>query len=436
MKILVVGSGGREHAICYKLKQSPLTSELFCAPGNGGIGELAKCVRIQADEIEKIVQFSVENEIELVVVGPEVPLSMGLVDELKKVGIKAFGPNKECAQLESSKAFAKEFLMRNDIPTARYKEYTDIESITDDIGIFGFPMVLKADGLAAGKGVVIAENEIEAKAAIKDMMSDKAFGEAGNKIVVEEFLEGIETSLLCFVDGNEIVPMVDAKDHKKIFDNDLGPNTGGMGAFSPALTMTEEEAKIVKGAILFQTLVGLRMENLDYRGVLYVGLILTEEGPKVIEYNARFGDPETEVILPRMKSDLVEVMLATVDGKLKDIDIQWDDRATVGVIMASGGYPGSYEKGKEIHGLNDVDEDVIVFHAGTKIAPCDDCIDDPTCDVKKGGWCKNGKVFTAGGRVLCVTAFGDTIEEANDKAYANVEKISFEGAQYRKDISK
>lgn len=415
MKVLVVGSGGREHAICWKLAQSPKVDRLYCAPGNGGIAQVAECVDIKAEDIDGICEFAVNEKIDMAVIGPEVPLAMGIVDVLEAKGIKVFGPNKKCSQLEASKAFTKSFLARHSIPTAQYKEYTDKEELLKDVGIFGYPMVIKADGLAAGKGVVLAENEEEAVKAIEEMMGDKVFGSAGDKIVVEECLKGIEASCLCFVDEDTIVPMESAQDYKRIFDNDEGPNTGGMGTYSPSLMFTEELEEAVARDILLPTLEGFHEDGLDFKGVLFVGLMLTEEGPKVIEFNNRFGDPETQSVLMRLETDLYEIFDAVCENRLSDIEIEWSDKRAVCVVMASGGYPGSYEKGKVISGLDDVDEDVVVFHAGTKVD-------------------EEGRMVTAGGRVLGVTAMGDTHEEARDKAFANVKKISFEGAQYRNDI--
>ena len=431
MKVLVVGSGGREHAICWKLKQSPKLDELYCAPGNAGIAKDAVCVDIKAEDIEGICAWAKENDIDLAVIGPEVPLAMGIVDALEEAGIKTFGPNKKCAQLEASKSFTKSFLARHNIPTAGYKEYTDKESLLTDVGIYGYPMVLKADGLAAGKGVVIPENEADAIAAIEEMMGDKVFGSAADKIVVEEFLTGVEASMLCFVDENTIVPMESAQDYKRIFDGDKGPNTGGMGTYSPSLLFNEEVEQQIREQILEPTLAGFQKDGLDFKGVLFIGLMLSEAGPKVIEFNNRFGDPETQSVLMRLDSDLLDIFLAVADNKLADVEIKWKDERAVCVVLASGGYPGSYEKGKLISGLDDVDEDVVVFHAGTKLATmpegskCASCEDE--CEMKAA-------IVTSGGRVLGVTAMGATHDEARAKAFDNVKRISFEGMQYRNDI--
>ncbi|MBR2002254.1 MAG: phosphoribosylamine--glycine ligase [Firmicutes bacterium] len=414
MKVLVVGSGGREHAIAWKLKQSPRVEKLYCAPGNAGIADVAECVAVGAEDIEGLCKLAVEKEIDLVVVGPEVPLSMGIVDAMNEKGIRVFGPNAKCAQLEGSKAFTKAFLARHDIPTAGYQEFTDKEELLKAVGIYGYPMVIKADGLAAGKGVVIAENEEDAVKAIEEMMGDKIFGSAADKIVVEEYLVGIEASMLCFVDHNTIVPMESAQDYKRIFDGDKGPNTGGMGTYSPSLVFNDELQERIRNEILEPTLAGFQKDGLDFQGVLFIGLMITDNGPKVIEFNNRFGDPETQSVLARLDSDLLDIFEAVVDNKLAEQEIKWGERRAVTVVLASEGYPGSYPKGREITGLGDVDEDIVVFHAGTKFA------DD--------------KIVTAGGRVLCVTATGATHDEARAKAFANVEKIHFEGAQFRRDI--
>lgn len=415
MKILVVGSGGREHAIAWKLAQSPKVDKVYCAPGNAGIADVAECINVKAEDIEGICSVAKEKAVDMAVIGPEVPLAMGITDELEKVGVKTFGPNKKCSQLEASKAFTKSFLARHDIPTAKYKEYTDKDELILDIGIYGYPMVLKADGLAAGKGVVLAENAEEAKNAIEEMMGSKVFGSAADKIVVEECLVGVEASCLCFVDENTIVPMESAQDYKRIFDGDKGPNTGGMGTYSPSLMFTEEIKKRVMDEILLPTLEGFKKDGLDFKGVLFVGLMLTEDGPKVIEFNNRFGDPETQSVLMRLDTDIYEIFDAVCENRLKDIDIKWKEDRAVCVVLASGGYPGDYEKGKVITGLDDVDDGVVVFHAGTKHD-------------------ENGNVATAGGRVLGVTTTGKTHDEARAKAFENVKKISFEGMQYRNDI--
>lgn len=415
MRVLVVGGGGREHAICWKLAQSSKISKLYCAPGNAGIADVAECVPVGAEDIDGICAWAADNNIDLAVIGPEVPLAMGIVDRLNEAGVKTFGPNAKCAQLEASKSFTKAFLARHNIPTAGYREFTDKEELLANVGIYGYPMVLKADGLAAGKGVVIPEDEESAVAAIEEMMGDKVFGNAADKIVVEEFLTGVEASMLCFVDHNTIVPMESAQDYKRIYDGDKGPNTGGMGTYSPSLLFDEDIEKQIREQILLPTLRGFQEDGLDFQGVLFIGLMLSEDGPKVIEFNNRFGDPETQSVLRRMESDLLDVFTAVVDNRLNEIEIKWIDDRAVTVVLASGGYPGSYAKGKVITGLDKVDDDIVVFHAGTKFD-------------------EEGRIVTSGGRVLGVTATGATHDEARAKAYANAERIEFEGAYMRKDI--
>lgn len=426
-RVLVVGGGGREHAICWKLSQSPKIEKLYCAPGNAGISHVAECVPIKAEDIQGICEFTMENRIDFAVIGPEVPLSMGIVDELEKIGVKTFGPNKKCAQLEGSKAFTKAFLARHDIPTAGYKEFTDQTELKNAIGIYGFPMVIKADGLAAGKGVVIAETPEQAESAIDEMMGQRIFGDAGDKIVVEEYLTGIEASMLCFVDEHTIVPMESAQDYKRIFDGDKGPNTGGMGSYSPSLLFNDQLEKRIREEILDPTLKGFQEDGLDFKGVLFIGLMISKEGPKVIEFNNRFGDPETQSVLMRMETDLFDIMTAVVDNTLSQQKMKWSDDRAVCVVLASGGYPGSYQKGKPISGLNDVEEEVIVFHAGTKFAS------DTTIATGADG-AADVTVVTDGGRVLGVTATGKTHDAARQKAFDNAKRIQFDGMQYRKDI--
>lgn len=430
MKILIVGGGGREHAIAWKLAQSPKVDKLYCAPGNAGIAEVAECVAVKADDVAGICSFAEKNKIDITVIGPEVPLSMGIVDALAEKGLKAFGPNRKCAQLEGSKSFTKAFLARHRIPTAGYKEFTDINELKKAVGIFGYPMVIKADGLAAGKGVIIAENEVAAVKAIDEIMGDKIFGAAGDKIVVEEFLTGIEASVLCFVDGTTIVPMESAQDYKRIYDGDRGPNTGGMGAYSPSLIFNGELEAQIRERILEPTIKGFQADGLDFKGVLFIGLMIAEGGPRVIEFNNRFGDPETQSVLPRMKTDLVDIITAVIDERLAEQTIEWSDKKAVCVVMASGGYPGDYEKGKMVTGLENMDKDVIVFHSGTKLKIS--LNESPLGDM--AGNAADPIIVTDGGRVLGVTALGGTHEEAREKAYRNAARISFEGAQYRKDI--
>ncbi len=422
MNVLVVGGGGREHAIVWKLTQSPKVDKIYCAPGNAGIALDAECVNIKAEDVEALCAFAKDYHIDLAVIGPEVPLAMGIVDEMEAAGIRAFGPNKKCSQLEASKAFTKHFLAKHGIPTAGYKEFTDKQELLDAVGIFGYPMVLKADGLAAGKGVVIAETEEDAKKAIEEMMGDRVFGSAGDKVVVEEFLTGVEASMLCFVDENTIVPMESAQDYKRVFDGDKGPNTGGMGTYSPSLVFDDALQEQIRKQILEPTLKGFQEDGLDFKGVLFIGLMISKDGPKVIEFNNRFGDPEAQSVLARLDSDILDIFMAVTENKLADEEIKWSDKKAVCVVLASGGYPGSYEKGKEITGLEKVDEDVIVFHAGTA--------NEHICDANS---CRSA-VVTSGGRVLGVTAIGDTHDQAREKAFDNVKRISFEGMQYRNDI--
>lgn len=422
MKVLIVGGGGREHAIAWKLAQSPRVEKLFCAPGNAGIAQEAECVPIPAEDVDGLCRFAEEKKVDMAVIGPEVPLAMGIVDRMEQAGIRTFGPNKKCAQLEASKAFTKAFLARHHIPTARYKEFTDAAELKKAVGMYGYPMVLKADGLASGKGVIIAENEAEALKGIEELMGDRVFGAAGDKVVVEEYLTGIEASMLCFVDEHSIVPMESAQDYKRIFDGDKGPNTGGMGSYSPSLIFTPKLEEEIRERILLPTLAGFQADGLDFRGVLFIGLMITSEGPKVIEFNNRFGDPETQSVLARLDSDLCDIFEAVIDNRLSDIEIRWSDKRAVSVVLASAGYPASSDKGRVISGLSDADADVIVFHAGTAFAGQPESAQDKP------------PVVTNGGRVLAVTALGDTHDEAREKAFRNVERISFEGMQYRRDI--
>lgn len=415
MKVLVIGSGAREHAICWKLKQSSIVSQIYCAPGNAGIAQIAHCVNIKADSLQELVDFSSSNNVELVVIGPEGPLVDGLADMLMGKNIKVFGPCKKGAKLEGSKSYSKDFMKKYNIPTAKYESYIDSETALKGLAKFNVPVVVKADGLAAGKGVLICQTKQEAEKAIKSIMNEKKFGTAGSTVVVEEFLEGTEASLLCFVDGKSIIPMESARDYKKVYDDDLGLNTGGMGCFSPNTIYTEELNKYIFENILERTLQGLKNENIDFKGVLFIGLMVKNNEAKVLEYNTRFGDPETEVVLPRLKSDLAAIMLKCIEGNLKEEDLQWHNKSCVTVVLASGGYPENYETEKEITGLTDLDEDIVVFHGGTKF--------------------DGGKVLTDSGRVLAVTAMGETLKEAREKVYGNIPKIHFEKMQFRKDIA-
>jgi phosphoribosylamine--glycine ligase len=418
MKVLVVGGGGREHTIVWKLSQSPEISKLYCAPGNGGISKLAECVPIKAMDLGGIINFSKENRIDLVVVAPDDPLAAGMVDRLGEAGIRAFGPVKAAAIIEGSKAFSKDLMKKYNIPTAGYMVFDDCADALKYLDTCTAPIVVKADGLALGKGVIIAQTIQEAKGAVNGMMNDKLFGEAGSKVVIEEFIQGPEVSILAFTDGKTIVPMVSSQDHKRVFDHDQGPNTGGMGTFSPSRIYDEKLADLCMKKIFIPTVEAMNKEGRKFKGVLYFGLMITKDGPKVIEYNARFGDPETQVVLPRLKTDLLDIFEAIIDEKLSEVNIEWDDNAAVCVIAASGGYPGKYATGIEISGIDkaEANGETIVFHAGTS--------------------CSGGRYYTAGGRVLGVTAVESTMEKAIEKAYAGIAKIQFEGMHYRKDIGR
>lgn len=416
MNILVIGSGGREHAILWKLSRSVHKVNLWCAPGNGGISRIAKCVDIKPMEFEKITAFAKEEKMDLVVVAPDDPLAAGLVDVLEANGIAAFGPLKSAARLEGSKVFSKNFMRKYNIPTAEYCVFDDPKEAIEYIEKGSFPIVVKADGLALGKGVIIAENKKTAIDAVHGIMEEKNFGDAGNRIVIEEFLTGPEVSVLAFVDGKTVLPMISSQDHKRAYDNDKGLNTGGMGTFAPSKIYTPEIAKLCEEIIYKPTLEGLQKEGIKYKGVLYFGLMLTKKGPYVLEYNARFGDPETQVVLPLMKNDLLDVFLAVIDERLSDVTLEWEDKECVCVVLASGGYPVKYKKGYEIKGVEQYDstEDIFLFHAGTQKV--------------------DGKYYTAGGRVIGVTAKGGSMEDARQKAYEAVKRISFTDMHYRTDI--
>lgn len=417
MKILMIGSGGREHALIKKLLESPKVEKIYCAPGNGGIACDAENVNISAMDIEGVVNFSKENKIDLVFVAPDDPLAAGMVDALEAEGIRAFGPKKAAAEIEASKVFSKNLMKKYGIPTADYQVFDNSKDALDYVVNNNMaPVVVKADGLALGKGVLICQTVEDAKAAIHSIMDDKKFGESGSRVVIEEFLTGPEVSVLSFTDGKCVKSMVSSKDHKRALDGDKGLNTGGMGTISPNPYYTDEMAEICRKTIFEPTIEAMNKEGRTFKGCLYFGLMLTPKGPKVIEYNARFGDPETQVVLPRLETDLVDICEAVIDGTLGDLDIKWKKGAAACVVMASGGYPESYKKGIEMSGLDEKGgvEGAIVYHAGTKL--------------------ENGKFYTNGGRVLGVTAVDDTLEGALKKAYEAVEKISFEGAHYRKDI--
>jgi len=418
MKILVVGSGGREHALVWKINQSPRASKIYCAPGNGGISRLAECVDIQATDIPSLLKFAKQERVRLTVVGPELPLTMGIVDEFEKEGLRIFGASRKSSEIEGSKTFAKNLMKKYGIPTAEYRSFTSRDEAVKYIREKGAPLVIKADGLAAGKGVIPVGNMEEAVDAVDLIMIKKAFGEAGKRVVVEEFLTGEEASFLVFTDGESVITLPTSQDHKPIFDEDKGPNTGGMGAYSPAPIVTEDLHKQIMKEIIQPTISGMAAEGRKYKGVLYAGLMITDGKANVLEFNARFGDPETQPLLMRMKSDIIPVLEATIDGNLSQIKVEWDDRAAVCVVMASEGYPGSYKKGFEINGLEDTSKipGVEVFHAGTVI--------------------KDGKIISSGGRVLGVTALEHGIKDAIDLAYRAVKNIHWEGVHYRQDIGR
>ncbi len=419
MKILIIGSGGREHALAWKAAKSPKVDKIFCAPGNGGIAEFAQCVDIGAMEFEKLADFAEENKIDLTLVGMDDPLVGGVVDVFEARGLKVFGPRKNAAILEGSKAFSKDLMKKYNIPTAAYENFTDPEKAEAYLRKAKFPIVLKADGLALGKGVLICQNLEEALDGVKEIMLDKKFGSAGNEMVIEEFMTGREVSVLSFVDGRTIKTMTSAQDHKRAGDGDTGLNTGGMGTFSPSPFYTREVDAFCQKYIYQPTVDAMAAEGRPFKGIIFFGLMLTPEGPKVLEYNARFGDPEAQVVLPRMKNDLIEVCEACVDGTLDQIDLEFEDNAAVCVVLASDGYPVSYKKGFHISGLENFKdrEDCFVFHAGTKL------------DEK-------GEIVTSGGRVLGVTALGRDLKEARDNAYKAQELVTFENKYYRHDIGK
>ena len=414
MKVLIIGSGGREHAIAYKLNLSDKVSQIYAIPGNPGIASFGINVSGSVEDIPFILNFAKENKIDLVVIGPEVPLCMGLAHTLEENGFKVFGPRQKAAMLEGSKAFSKEFMIKHNIPTAKYVEVNNYDQSIKALDNFSYPLVIKADGLAAGKGVVIVNDEKEAKETLKAMLVDNYLSGAGKKVVIEEFLKGFECSLLCFTDGESIIPMVSAKDHKQIFDGNLGPNTGGMGTVSPNPFIIDEMDEILKNEILTPFLEGLKKENMDYRGVVFIGLMIENNKPKVLEFNVRFGDPETQSILLRLDTDLFEIMQACSERKLKNIEIKWKEEHAGCLVLASKGYPSSYPKGLEIKNLDMVDNDIIIFHAGTAI--------------------KDNKLVTSGGRVLNICALGKDLNDVRKKIYKAANIIDFEGKQYRSDI--
>jgi phosphoribosylamine--glycine ligase len=414
MRILVVGRGGREHAIVWALKRSPKVKEIYCAPGNAGIAELAECVPIGENDFAALGQFALDRNVDLVVIGPEDPLFNGIADHFESLGIPVFGPRRDAAIIEGSKVFTKHLLKKYGIPTAAYETFDDYDEALRYLRRQRVPIVIKADGLAAGKGVTVAHTMEQAEQALKEIMLDKVFGEAGAQVVIEEYLQGQEMSILSFVDGRTVRPMVPAQDHKPVYDGDQGPNTGGMGTYSPVPHIPQSVVDEAVRTIIQPTANAMVEEGRPFRGVLFAGLMITEDGPKTIEFNCRFGDPETQVVLPRLDTDLADIFLATVNGRLGELEINWKDEAAVCVVLASGGYPGPYEKGVPIEGLDRVDG-ALVFHAGTSLA--------------------DGRVVTNGGRVLGVTGLGKDLEEARRAAYDNAERIRFDGRHYRTDIA-
>lgn len=415
MNVLVIGGGGREHALVWKLSQSPKVSRIFCAPGNGGIGEMAQCLPVEPTDTNALLEAAEENSIDVTVVGPEAPLVAGLADAFEAAGHRVFGPCKAAALLEGSKVYAKNFMSRYNIPTAGFQVFDDAGKAKEYIEKNVDACVVKADGLAAGKGVIVAGSKEEALAAVNEIMVARSFGSAGNRILIEDLLLGEEVSILAFTDGKTVVPMVSSQDHKRAYDGDKGPNTGGMGAYSPAPVYTHEIHRQVVDNILQPVIAGLAAEGITYKGVLYAGLMITEKGPMVLEFNVRFGDPETQPVLFRLESDLMDIIQGVIDTRLNEVEITWSRQPSVCVVLASGGYPGKYEKGKIIHGLDKIkNNDVVVFHAGTKR--------------------DNGQVVTSGGRVLGVTAKGSDLQSAVHNAYRCIETIDFENMFFRKDI--
>ena len=417
MKILVVGGGAREHTLVWKLAQSPKTTEIYATPGNAGTAQIAQNLDISQGNIPGLAKIALEKGIGLVVVGPEAPLAEGIVDHFQTMGIPILGPNKAAAQIESSKAFAKWLMQKYGIPCARSKTFSQYDKARNYVKRQTPPIVVKADGLAAGKGVIVADSTVQALNALDIITGSKTIGTAAHQVIIEECLSGTEMSAFAFTDGKTMVPMVDACDYKRIYDGDRGANTGGMGSYSPPYFYTPELVKRVTQTIMEPALQAMAQEKRPYKGVLYSGLMITNEGPKVLEFNVRFGDPEAQVTLPRLKTDLVDIILAVIDGSLSQINVEWSENACVGVVMASAGYPGSYQTGFPISGLGDLDKDILVFHAGTKLGP------------------EPGQVLTNGGRVLTVVAMGKTVAEARAKVYANIPRIHFEGRHYRKDIA-
>ena len=416
MNVLVIGGGGREHALAWKLRQSPRVKQVFIAPGNAGTAQVGRNVEVKLSDLDQLLNFARRESIDLTVVGPDDVLAAGVVDLFEKAGLRIFGPCKEAAQLESSKSFAKRFMVRHGIPTARFAEFESSQEAKGALGEFGFPLAVKADGLALGKGVVIAADRSEAEGAIDDMIERRRFGDAGRKVVVEEFLSGAECSVHALVDGRSYMLFPTAQDHKQLYDGNRGPNTGGMGTFSPSQRLDESLLREIREKVMDPFLRGIQKDHLRFRGLLFPGLMLTKDGPRVLEFNCRFGDPETQVLLPRLKSDIVDLLEATITEQLDAVTAHWDTGSAVCVVMASGGYPGNYKTGKTVVGLEQIDQmdEVIVFHAGTQL--------------------RDNRVLTTGGRVLGVTGVGDTLLAAKRRAYDAVNKIEFDGSYFRRDI--
>ncbi|MDM8534004.1 phosphoribosylamine--glycine ligase [Clostridiaceae bacterium HSG29] len=413
MKVLIIGAGAREHTIAWKMNKSERVSKIFIAPGNAGTKEIGVNVDINVDEINKLMEFAKNNKIDMTIVGPEIPLVMGITDLFRENNLNIIGPDKLGSKLEGSKAFAKEFMIKHNIKTAKYKEYNEFNEAKNDLGIYGYPMVIKADGLAGGKGVLIPESEKEALEALNELMNNKKFGDAGNKIIFEEFLEGIEASILCFVDGDTILPMDSAQDYKRALDNDKGLNTGGMGTYSPSVLFNDELILKVEKEVLEPFVKGIKEEKMDFRGIIFVGLMIKNNEINVLEFNVRFGDPETQVILPRLENDLYDVFEKMNQKRLNEIELKWKKEKAVCVVLASGGYPENYEKGYEINGLENID---MVFHAGTKY--------------------ENDSILTNGGRVLSIVSFGEHVKDARKNSYEKIKKIKFKDMYYRMDIAK
>lgn len=418
MKVLLIGSGGREHVLAWKISQSPLVKKLYAAPGNAGIAKVAECVNISSDDLDGLLEFAKKEKIDLTVVGPEAPLVAGIWDKFNEAGLKVFGPSKAAARLEGSKAFSKEMMHKYQVPTAHYEVFTNEKEAKHYAVEAEMPVVIKADGLAAGKGVVICESSQEAVDTLTNMMSNGAFGDAGKSVIIEDLLRGEELSVLAFTDGERIIPLASSQDHKRAYDNDRGPNTGGMGAYSPCPQISREKLAEIVDIAVKPIVDGLRSEGIVYRGLIYAGIMMTQDGIYVLEYNCRFGDPETQAVIPRLKSDIIPVMLEIAEGKLKTESLEWLDKASLAIVVASGGYPGHYDKGHVITGLERVEhvENLHVFHAGTKL--------------------ENGKVLTDGGRVLAVVGLGDTLKDAHDLAYKYVNDINFDQRFFRRDLGR